>query len=199
MGAKGVYTLDFLLSDEEIGLMKNHADTTDERLYVIGLLYTGMRVGEFLHLRRGWVNWERGMIFIPATQPCKCRECARRGLWKPKTTSGQRPISLMFPELRAVLEEYFGTHEAVMELTDHRMTVWRAIRKVAARAGLPGRKIFPHVFRGTYARKLVVAGFDAIRLKDAMGWKTIAMAEKYIKMTGDQLEKEMREKVNPVW
>jgi integrase len=46
---------------------------------VVGLaLYSGLRISEIQHLKSTWLNWEKGIIEIPARQWCNCFECRRK-------------------------------------------------------------------------------------------------------------------------
>jgi len=208
MGAKGVYTKENLLSPEDIDALKKAPLHSDERLIVYGLLYTGMRVGEFIHLRKEWIDWDRAIIKIPAEQKCNCYDCMRerkkrkpnkktglippskpKGVWHPKTKAAVRTIPLM-PELFPifdVLKDYFSKSETVMETIQNRGEAWYLVNGAKKKAHIT-HKMFPHAFRGTYATQLASAGMDAFSITSALGWEDIAIAMVYIKLSGEQLK-----------
>lgn len=186
---------EFILREEEIMRLKTACRTASEQLLVYGLLYTGMRVSEFLHLRRSWVHLERGkrgLIIIPLKQPCSCFECKakRKGVWTPKTREGMRAIPVL-DEWRFVLLAFLQKHEIVMEVVPHRQAAWRKLEAVGRRAGL---KVFPHALRATFATLLAEKGFDAFLLSQLMGWSDIRPASEYVKLSATAIEKAFAEK-----
>jgi integrase len=198
-----------LLNDKEIKALKSEAKTLEERVFIIIPIYSGMRIGELLHMRKEWIDWSREMIVIPETQKCDCYDCAipkkgkhtkkEIGVWSPKTTQGVRPIPILptiFPDLKQILEEVFKEHNSIMELCKNRAEVHYIINRVAERANIK-RKLFPHLFRGTYAKQLAKAGLDAFHIKDAMGWASIEVAGSYVKMAGEEIKSEMLKKMKP--
>ncbi|MFC2032359.1 hypothetical protein ACFLUS_03220 [Chloroflexota bacterium] len=56
------------LNPVEANLLLNSCRDLPDNL-TIGLpIYTGMRIGEAQHLKKSWLNWEKGIIIIPARQ-----------------------------------------------------------------------------------------------------------------------------------
>ena len=104
-------TRENLLYGDEIDRVKDACKTHYETLLIEGLLYTGMRISEFLHTNRKWVSWEEGVIRIPERMFCGCKECEKEltnrrgeitkpsGVWMPKTNSASRAVP-MLPRLK---------------------------------------------------------------------------------------------------
>jgi integrase len=206
VGTKGHKVLENVPPQEVVKRLMQAAKTLPERLLVYGLVYTGMRISEFVHMRKGWIRWDLNppRIFVPYRQPCNCRHCLQpryrkdkktgeRVLvkppqtWQAKTERAKRAIVIP-PTLQPVLKEFFAKHQAVMEVFPYREMAWFTLKKIARRARVNWR-IFPHVLRGAYASKLAAQKVDVYRLKSRMGWKTIDMAVKYIETFGP-VEKE---------
>ncbi len=187
------------LTTTEIETMKEACRHLEERVVVYGLLYTGMRISEFIHMRRDWVDFKEGIIHIPYRQKCNCYECMakegeHRGFFKCKTKHGERPIPIL-EELRPILKEYFGEYLSVQDLVENRVNAWRIVKNIARRAKIE-HPVFPHCIRATFASLLVEKGLnDPITLKDVMGWKKINMAEAYIRLSGQAV----KEKINQIW
>lgn len=198
MGRKGVYTVDNILLNEEIIALKNANLLPEERLIVNTLLYTGMRVGEFIHMRKDWIDLKREIISIPSRQSCNCCECrTKKGVWSPKTALSARPIVMLpkkFPLLMNTLKEYFDKHNAIMETLDHRSIVWKHLECARKKAGIE-HKLFPHVFRGTYATMLYRYKVDKMIIKKSLGWRSLAMLDKYVGLTTDDMKDEIGSKI----
>ncbi|MBA7496271.1 Tyrosine recombinase XerD [subsurface metagenome] len=197
-------TKENLLTDTEVDRLIEACQGFKDRFMVSMLLYTGMRVSEFIHMRRGWIDWEMGLIRTPEIQRCGCRECGRElknrrgqitkppGVWKPKTFEAVRAIPIV-PEVKGVLKEFFSKHEEVMELIPSRGAAYYRFKGIAGRAGIE-HPVFPHVARGTFATLLARKGFNAFELMSTMGWKSIKTAEDYIKLSGSAVKQAFKEK-----
>jgi len=181
--------------------------TMVDKLLVYALIYTGMRVGEFVHMCREWIRWDLNKIYIPREQPCTvCRSCRKEryrknrktgewvlvkpaNTWRSKTDSAVRSINIS-PELKTVLTEFFAEHKAVQEVFPYRELAWTRLKQLAKEAGVKWR-LFPHLLRGIVASKLAGQGVDVYRLKEIMGWKDIDMAAEYVKLYRPSTEEEV--------
>lgn len=194
-GAKfGAKTKKNLLTDDEIELLFRHCRSFKEKFVIYVLLYTGMRVSEFIHMRRDWIDWDAGWINIPEMQPCnKCYECKKRGgIWKVKVPEASRKIPIL-PEIRKILETFFKRYNAVMDLVKNRIEAWEIVKEVSERAGIKHR-VFPHVLRGTFASILAGKGFSVYAVQAALGWKSFKTADDYIRLSPHRLKREFEEK-----
>lgn len=197
-------TKENLLTDQELEKITRACRGFRETFVLTVLLYTGMRVSEFIHMKKSWIDKDRGLIRIPKNQPCSCNSCKRElknkkgeitkpsGLWKPKTVEAIRPIPIV-SEVQPILEKFFSTHKAVMELVPSRGSAYYDVRKIARRTDVK-HLVFPHVMRGTFATLLATKEFNAFEIKTIMGWKSIKTAEEYIKLSGGAVKKAFKEK-----
>jgi len=198
-------TRDYILDDSDILRVKRSLKTFTEALLVLGLLYTGMRVSEFIHFRKSWVNWKKGLILVPRQQVCSCYSCKKvlknrkgeivkpSGVWKPKTDESVRPIPVL-PEVERLFIEHFKRHDTIMDVIASRVYAWMILKRVGERSGV---KLFPHVLRGTFATLLAAKGFDATEITPLLGWKSFKMADQYIKFSGARVLKAVHEKWRP--
>lgn len=104
-----------------------------------------MRIGEILHLHEGWIDWHRGVIKIPAFEPCGCGYCWERSSrnfrpdeseegdddedefesieeyhyhnrFSPKTENGARVVPFNWSaRVTAALEDFFEHHGVIDE------------------------------------------------------------------------------------
>lgn len=174
-------------------------------IYLAGRL--GMRSGEIIHMRESWINWDRAMIEIPTFEPCTkgqdggicgyCRQQAEQTLdydpsinvqeemkrrWKPKTDAAARAIPFDFdPEIEAVVESWFSEHD---DFPVSRVSLNRRIDAAAEAAGIGAENLYPHALRATAATYHAYRGLEVTPLKALMGWERLAVAEKYIRLSG---------------
>jgi len=188
------HTKDHILDDSDIRRVRRSLNSWVEVLVILGLLYTGMRVSEFIHFRRQWINWKKELISVPREQVCGCYDCARRGgVWRPKTKDAVRPIPIL-PEVEKIFRGYFKQHDAIMDVVASRVYAWMIVKSVERRSGV---KLFPHVLRGTFATLLADRDFTAAELKDMLGWKSFKTADEYIKLSGARVSRAVKEKWRP--
>ena len=210
-----------ILSRDERKQFVDAIKTDEEELAVKGMLYTGMRVSEFVHMRRDWIDWNEGIIHIPHRIPCICSQnCVKpnyryfkrnpktkervkldrpemtkpSNTWQVKTKHAERPIPIL-PEIKELFRIYFEDYESIMDLLDNRIKIWKLIKGVGERAGI-GHKVFPHALRSTFSTVLVERGLeDPVALTQIMGWADIKMAMTYIRLSGVGLKK----KIDKIW
>ena len=53
-----------LLSNKQILRIKQEIEYEDEQILFYGLLYTGMRISEFIHMRSDWLDFDEMLIKI---------------------------------------------------------------------------------------------------------------------------------------
>jgi integrase len=185
-----------------------------ERFVGLGLLYTGMRNGEFCHMRRDWIESKivEGQrlvrIDVPFVELCTggsgptgpdnaqgvnlhergvtCQPCRQQGRdhWIPKTENGCRQITVKEPEAVDIIEWWFDQNEAVPMMHN---AVNRRVEKIAERAGIE-RDITAHDLRDTFATMLVRQGFDRHPVRDLMGHNDIARLNDYYQFVGKDQE-----------
>lgn len=210
-----------IMSFQERENILNSITNREEELVVKGLLFTGLRISEFLHMNRDWIDFKEGIIHIPYRIPCKCSKSCKEGnykyykidrktnektkletpeltkpinTWQCKTKQAERPIPIL-PEVENVFKEYFKIHKNIMDTIGNRVYVWRLLRDIGIRAKI-SKKAFPHMMRSTFATTLVEKGLeDPIALTQIMGWANYTQAQSYITLQGSTLKK----KVMNIW
>ena len=204
----GAKTKRNLLTDEEVDRLVKACEGEAQELVVRTLLYTGMRISEFVHMRKSWLNWKGGFLQIPESQPCDLHyECRRSrvvidwstgerarisGMWRVKVPEAARAIPIL-PEAEPTLRRFFSRHDAVAELVPSRVDAWWIVKGAAKRAKL-NKRVFPHVLRGTFASILAGKDFDGLSIQAILGWKSIKTADEYVRLSPQRLVKMMKEK-----
>ena len=177
----------------------------------------GLRAGEIAHLRREWVSYETGMIDIPSHEPCRkgrdggrcgyCRRQARRvvanaddddleledvidSYWNPKTSASERAIPFEFDDrIVNIVQAFFEFYDAVPFSV---ATVRRRV-KMAAEASEVARRLYPHCLRATAATHHAYNGLGVVSLQAMMGWRKLATAEKYLRLSGGRTKRALHE------
>jgi len=152
-------------------------------------LYTGMRIGEVQHLKQSWLDWDKGIITIPARQQCQCYECRkwRNEVWTPKTRAGQRSLVIV-PELEPYLTQLGDG------INRSRQALEQRFERIRFRSGLM-KVAYPHCLRATFATTLAEQGISAPALCYLLGWESLQTAEAYIQSSMKRAHSEFKELV----
>ena len=191
-------TIDNVLTPEEQKDLLEAIESYREEVIVFGLLFTGMRVGEFVHMRKDWIDFKQRIIKIPYEIKCSCKKCSRpqirksdgvmtraSGIWRVKTLQSARIIP-MVPEVTPILKKFFKSFNSVIEMIPSGGSAYYHLKKVAKRAKID-HPVFPHALRGTFASILADQGFTLLEIKETMGWADFKMALKYIRLFGGHM------------
>lgn len=152
-------------------------------------LHTGMRIGEIQHLKQSWLDWDKGIIIIPARQQCQCYECRkwRNEVWTPKTRAGQRSL-LIVPVLEACLRQLgSGVNRS-------RQALEQRFERIRQRSELH-KVCYPHALRASFATRLAEQGISAPSLCYLLGWESLQTAEAYVQSSMKRAHNEFREVV----
>lgn len=186
---------DHILNPLERNELKQAVKTFKEQLVIWTLLYTGMRVSEFIHMRKDWINDE--CIDIPTSMKCDCDYCKNSylnkkhtmvrkpsGMWMPKTQNGSRTI-FVNNELKPIIEQFFNNYDRIIDYVKTRKEAWEIIKKVSKRTSIK-KDIFPHSLRSTFATALSESTQNPMEVKDTMGWADLDVANSYIKTSREK-------------
>jgi len=174
----------------------------------------GMRGGEISHCHRDWLDTERKVIEIPHYWPCDdgqngeiCGYCHKRAAeaaehgdvtvdealeqrWEPKTPHSARAIPYDFdPFVEATVEEFFAKYE---RWPTSRVGVNRRVDRIADAADYDGR-VYPHALRATAASFHAYRGVPPAALQSLFGWSNLAVAEKYVRLTGEATSRALKD------
>ena len=112
----------------------------------------------------------------------------RETMWSPKTHNSARAIPFGFSdEIESALEEFFFHFD---RYSHSRVSVNRRVDAVAEKVGID---IYPHALRATAASWHAYRGVPAVALQALMGWAKLAVAQKYIKLSGGATARALEE------
>jgi len=187
-------TKEHLLSNKQIARIKQHIEYEDEQLLFYGLLYTGMRISEFIHMRRDWLDFDEMLIRIPREIKCLCQSCKKDkvhpNIWRTKTKAAARIIPIL-PEVHGRFLGYFSDHKKIMVRIKSRRMAYYYLHKLGERAGV---KLFPHQLRGTFATLLAEKEFTHWQILSVLGWTDIKTAMEYITLSGARIKRAFDQK-----
>jgi len=202
---------EYVLDKEELQALFNACEDFYEEFAIKTLALTGLRVGEFLHLNPGWVNFEEGYIRVPRRIKCgKCGYCNQKaweykrrmqlyiknpqtierlrnepnflnGYWVSKTAEAQRIVPFVSNEVPRLLREFFKESYYVYEEYHDKVTVWKMCKDVGKRIG---KKVTPHILRASFATRLASMGVSEANLCAIMGWSSLQTALHYVRASG---------------
>jgi len=167
------------LTDSEIEGLLNACTTPEDKFVVISLIYSGMRVSEFTHMKKEWIDWQEETINVPPQSES----------WKPKTKTAIRSIPIIHEiRLKEALRGYFAMHDSVKWT---RVGVWSKIKRLARKAGIP-HKVHPHALRATAATLFAHAGLSAPTVQYILGWSQLKTAEHYVQSSKKRAMEEVK-------
>lgn len=165
---------------------------------------TSLRKGEFMHMKRHWIDWKEEEIQVPAQQRCRnnCQTHKDSDTWTPKYEHCQRSIPFIDSKIEETLGDFFdeGTL-STMEMYS-RSTVYKITKRVARRVdeqwdGTDRRpleeRVYPHSLRAFYLSRFAERGASMNALMDVAGWKDPDAAKHYIRASGRAGKKESKE------
>lgn len=175
----------------------------------------GLRASEIQHMHEGWIDWEQGIIRVPAHEPCFCKWCLDSALGKvataneipkrdldrddedvlnytyehqyePKPNASARVVPFGWSKrITAWLMRFFEENEYV-DVTQQQMR--NDIRKAARLAeGVDPSNLTPHPLRATGATFLADAGLLSKAMRDLLGHSDRAEARRYVRGSGRQV------------
>lgn len=166
-----------VFSTDEIMRLIRACQNKRDRAIVLFLLDTGLRASELLALRVGDIDMRTGEVKV------------RKG------KGGKDRMVVICDKTRRALIRYYTERGAPL-LAD---PVWYGIgvsglrevlRRLGKRAGVANCS--PHTFRRTFATMSLRNGIDIFTLKQLMGHASIAMLQRYLVLSGEDLVKSHR-------
>lgn len=168
----------------------------------------GLRVGELMHIRPEWVNYEKEWIHVPAHEKCQrgrgggicgmCRRLAKQTAerndisqteaeklyWKSKTPRSERKVPYSFSDrCERVIRDYFDEFD---KMQGSQSTITRRLKEAVELSELERDNVTPHELRATAATYYAGTGIDVWTLQAMMGWAYAATAEHYILNSGER-------------
>ena len=160
------------LTQEEMGALEGACKTGRDKLIVWTLLDTGLRVSEFVHLRKEMVEWAWDRIGLVGK-------------------GGKRRVVPITARVKKALESMFALSEGKIEMS--KRTAERAVTTLGQRAGIT-KKITPHVLRHTFAVQSLRRGISLPSLQKILGHSNLTTTAIYLNMSPEEALREYKEK-----
>lgn len=74
-----------------------------------------------------------------------------------------------------------------------RVSINRRVDRVAEEMGYPTERVYPHSLRATAATWHAYSSLPPTALQALMGWSKLSVAQKYIRLSGEQTAQSLRE------
>jgi integrase/recombinase XerD len=159
---------------EEVFRMVNAADNLRDRLLVLLLFTTGLRVNELVSVRVAEVDVERRTIRV-------------RG-------KGAKERIVYFPEfVQPVLAEYMKTINSEWLFPSetsshiHYTTVERVLKRLKKKAGID-KRVTPHTLRHSFATLSLAAGLDIREIQELLGHSSLNTTQIYTHVSRERLK-----------
>jgi len=154
----------YLSDEEEPALMKALPDDASHQRVTV-LLHTGLRKAEFLGLSWKHVDFKAGVLTIPRSKNGEPRHV-------PMTSTVRDILSRRVRSLKADTL-VFPNSEGNADLR------WAEKTFPAATSAAKIEDFRLHDLRHTFASRLVMAGVDLLTVMQLVGWKSLAMVQRY--------------------
>ena len=130
-----------LLAHEQARILralKRESVATGYKSLIAAALATGLRISELLALTREQITTPRGAVREWVTVPKELMKGSKRSR-----------LVRFPPQIRAAIREHLAVSPKLWPRS--RASAWRAVKRAAARAGIPTGHVSPHSFRHTFA------------------------------------------------
>lgn len=148
-----------------------------EKLILIGMLETGMRLKEFANLKKDNFLWQENKILID-------------GKGGPYGKMSKKRFIPLSNKARQVFESWFTLNDNIPWST---RTIQRIIKRIAQRAGMT-RNIHPHIFRHTFCVRCLEKGIDSRIVQKIAGHSSILITMRYLNIQDDSVIKSFLDK-----
>lgn len=162
-----------------------YAQLADWWRYVEFAILTGMRWGNQAALRRGDVELDRGLVYLPRTKSGKRK-------WVPLTSRG---VELVREQLASHSSPWLWPTQTGAQL-HHSNFAKRVWRPALAAAGIEGFRW--HDLRHTHASRIVQAGGSLYEVQQALGQADPRTSQRYSHL-GDSLRGRLEEVEGRAW
>lgn len=167
------------LEPEEVLKMAEAAENSRDKLIVLLLFTTGLRVAELVNIKKTDVDLEKLTIRV------KGKGSKERYVYFPK------PIADL---LKKQFEQYSGSEWLFPSPKDpsqhiHYTTVERTLKFLAKKAGL-SKRVTPHVLRHTFATISLANGLDVREIQELLGHSNLNTTQVYAHVSRERLKRD---------
>ena len=168
----------FPLQEEDQRKLIDACKTFSEKLRVVVLLDTGMRVSEFCNLKKEDVNWQDGTIKVSGKRGPYCSDKPYR-------------IIPMSDKVKLMLDKYFTVYDDFKGVSPR--AIQKTLKNVAGRTDIR-QKVTPHILRHSFSVNCLKKGINLRTLQLLLGHSSIMVTQIYLSLAPQDIIKEFREK-----
>jgi len=165
------------LTQDEANRLAQACSTHQDKLVVLTLLDTGLRVSELAELTKDNVDWQMHRLMI-------------YGKGGPYGTKSKRRIIPLSPRVQPLLEGHLALHD---KFEIGARTIQGLIKSVANKASI-NRPVSPHVLRHTFAVTAVQKGISLPSLQRLLGHDRLTTTEIYLNLSPEEAIREFQSK-----
>jgi integrase/recombinase XerD len=165
------------LTQDEANRLAQACSTHEERLIVLTLLDTGLRVSELAELTTESLDWQMHRLII-------------YGKGGPYGTKSKRRIVPLSARVQPLLEGQLALQN---RFGISSRTIQRLIKAVANKANI-SRPVSPHVLRHTFAVTAVQRGISLPSLQRLLGHDRLTTTEIYLNLSPEEAIREFHSK-----
>jgi len=159
------------LTEDQADSLINAAQDFKDRLVILTLMDTGLRVKEFCNIDPERIEWQRNRMSVIGK-------------------GNKRRVVPLTPRVKHLLETHFGNRKETGLIP---RTVQRIVSRVANKAKI-SRKVHPHILRHTFAVHSLRRGVSIKALQIIMGHDRLETTNIYLNMNPEDALKEYADK-----
>lgn len=170
----------FPLTEENQRKLIDACNSFDEKLRVLILLDTGIRVSEFCGLEKENIDWQAGTMKV----------FGKRGIY-----GSEKPYRIipMSERVKEMINKYLSVYGDFKKVSPR--AIQKMIRKIATKTDIR-QKVSPHILRHTFAVNCLKKDINLRTLQLMMGHCSIAITQIYLSLTPQDIIKEFQKKMN---
>ncbi|MGC9107049.1 MAG: site-specific tyrosine recombinase/integron integrase [Infirmifilum sp.] len=166
------------LEPEEVKKMLEVAEDSKEKLIVLLLYTTGLRVAELVNIKKSDIDLEKNTIRV------KGKGSKERYVYFPPGVT-----QLLAQELSRNSSEWLFPSSKNPNHHIHYTTVERILRNLGKKAGL-GKRVTPHVLRHTFATISLASGLDIREIQELLGHSNLNTTQVYAHVSRERLKRD---------
>ncbi len=165
------------LSNDEVDKLINGCESFRDKLIILTLLDTGLRVSELATLTKKNIQWQEKRLTI-------------RGKGGPFGKMSKTRVLPMTDRVRRLIEHHYTENDS-FGITKRQIE--REVKEIANRAGI-SKPVTPHVLRHTFSVNCLKRGINLRTLQMLLGHDRITTTEIYMNISPEDAIREFQSK-----